>query len=124
MIRYDMILLKTITLFFVLNCCMLILACESQKVPEMKKYINETETRLTKIEHEILALRERADNWGTLDKVEFEAQIDNLSEKETVASQGLEELRKTNARNWRVAKAEMDSLMQAVEKAYSNTRDW
>lgn len=115
---------KTITFFIILCCCGMIGACGNGQQQDMEKYIESTKARLMKIEHEILALRERADNMLTPDTTEFEAQIEKLSELETTARQQLEAMQNMESAYWIPEKAKMDSLMQAVEKAYQNTRDW
>ena len=113
-----------ITVFIILIRSALIYGCESKADKARDKYVEATHTRLLKIEHEILALRERADNWGTQDTSGFKAQIEHLSDMEIRARKQLETLKNTEEESWQTARAEMEKRMQAAEKAYQNTRDW
>jgi len=114
-------MLVSFTLVFIL----ILFTCSSDRFEQKKEeYVEKVKIRLLKIEDDILAWRERADMPKTINKLEFDKQLDALGEKENQAKQKLEQLKAASEKEWNHLQAEMDSLMREVEQAYEKTRSW
>ncbi|NIR46909.1 hypothetical protein GWO43_00295 [candidate division KSB1 bacterium] len=106
----------------------LLIACDQGKngvADEQKEeYIKKIETKLLKMEDQILDLSERADNALTEDKPKFEAQLDTLAKVEKDIEKNFEELKTTEGEEWKTYKAKLDSLISQWDQLFEESRDW
>jgi len=114
-------MLVSFTFVFIL----ILFTCSAEKFEHKKdEYVEKIRIRLLEIEDDILAWRERADMPKTINKLEFNKQLDALGEKENQAKQKLEQLKAASEKEWDHLQVEMDSLMTELEQAYEKTRSW
>ncbi len=112
--------------FLLLILPVLLLACggENGKAELTKEeYLENVKNKVLKVEGDIVALRQRADQVLTENRAEFEAQIDSLAKMEDAVEQKIETYREQDA-SLHQMKTTLDSMVQELEQQYARTRDW